>query len=245
MDSHTEKLLYPFSCEGGTALDRCNALPAWGRYFLSFRDSPQSAGSERTTACRVPVMDTLMERQTAWCPCAPPPQTADTDGQGSLKRARTHSPGTSFALSTQLMISKCQNDCIQNVPLKNTCSWPLNLHDKWFLPSRKCIKPKPRKIFHQHSAFSEEGKTKGHLNLCTSLPFPNTCRLQIRASDFWRCDWNCMRQIMAPSFKQSLWALESLPHFSGLLEFLAQSQFLINFPPSLPLLCFLTPPINP
>ena len=128
---------------------------------------------------------------------------------------------------------------------KNRCSWPLNLHDKQFLPSHKCIKPKTRKIFHQHSTFSEKGKAKGHLNLCSSLPFPNTCRLQIRAKLSWDDDWNCRRQIMAPSFKHSLWALESLPHFSGLLELLVQSQFLINFPPSLPLLCFLTPPINP
>lgn len=181
-----EKSLSPFSCEEGTALDRCIALPALGRYFLPFRDSPQSAGSERTTAYGVPVMDTLTEGQTAWCPCAPSPQTADTDGYGSLNHSRNHSPGTSFALPTQLMISKCQNDCIQNVPLKNTCSWPLNLHHKWFLPSRKCIKPKTRKIFHQRSTFNEEGKAKGHSNLCTGLPFPNTCRLQIRASAFLR-----------------------------------------------------------
>ena len=157
--SHMEKLLSPFSCEEGTALDRCNALPPLGRYFLSFKDSPQSAGSERTTAYRVPVMGTFIERQTVCCPCAPPPQTADTDGYGSLNRSRTHSPGTSFALPTQLTISKCQNDCIQNVPLKNTCSWPLNLHDKWLLPSHKCIKPNPRKIFHQHSTFREQRGT--------------------------------------------------------------------------------------
>lgn len=160
-------------------------------------------------------MGVLMERQTVCCPCAPPPQTADTDGYGSLNRSRTHSPGTSFALPTQLMISKCQNDCIQNVPLKNTCSWPLNLHDKWFLPSRKCIKPKTRKIFHQHSTFREQ---RGTWTSALACPFQIPAGYKSEQVYSWDDDWNCMRQITALSFKQSLWALESLPHFSGLLR---------------------------
>lgn len=220
--SDMEKLLSPFSCEQGTALDRCNAPPALGRYFLSFEDSPQSAGSERTAAHRVPVMGMLMERQTAWCPCAPPPQTADTDGYGSLNCSRTHSPGTSFGLPTQLMISKCQNNCIQNVPLKNACSWPLNLHDKRFLLSCKCIKPKTRKIFHQHSTFSEQ---RGTWTSALACPFQIPAGYKSGQVLSWDDDWNCMREITASSFKQSLWVLESLPHFSGLLELLVQSQF--------------------
>lgn len=168
-----EKIFSPFFCEEITALDRWNALPAWGTFCHS---KTHPSCRNRNDHSLMYVIGMLMKKQTAWCICAPPTEIADTDEYGSLNHSRTHSPGNHFALPTQLMISKCQNECIENVPV--------NLSDKWFLPSCKCIKAQSRKIFHQHNTFSEQGKID--LNLCTSLSFPNICRFQIRANTLLR-----------------------------------------------------------
>lgn len=102
-----------------------------------------------------PVRGAVMVRGQRGCRVSLCP----TPSEASLHPSRTLSPGTSSAPPPRLITSKCQKDCIQNSPIKNTCSWLPNLHEKGFPPSHRCTKPDPktREILHQHSTCSEQG----------------------------------------------------------------------------------------